>query len=130
MNLFIFCLIFVRLSLAQDEEFAIEPNENDDKDFETKAHLDPGTFYYILNGKNTVQGNAYTPTSQAGNVASSRPVWRPVFSNSFYSKPVVQPRKQQQQQPVQNTAWATPRPHSSIPYLTPKDIPEQLRILG
>ena len=57
----IFSIILTQhLSLADDdhealekyddteEEFGIEANEEEEKEFKTKAHFDPGTFYYVL----------------------------------------------------------------------------------
>lgn len=73
-------IFFVHLSWANDEEFGIEPHENEDKDnaFETKAHLDPGTFYYVINQDNSglTHVASSTGTVQAPQ-QSSRPVWRP-----------------------------------------------------
>ena len=61
-----FLLILLHLSFADDlvekheEEFGIEADENEDKEFKTKAHFDPGTFYYVLsqNPQNTKQYQA------------------------------------------------------------------------
>ena len=97
-----FLLILLHLSLADDlverheeEEFGIEVDEKEDKEFKTKAHFDPGTFYYVLsqNPQNPHQAQVAPLVPQPQ--TNSRPVWKTgrylcniicikVHVNSFY----------------------------------------------
>merc|ERR1712223_1359098 len=85
-----FLLILLHLSLADDlverheeEEFGIEVDEKEDKEFKTKAHFDPGTFYYVLsqNPQNPHQAQVAPLVPQPQ--SNSRPVWKTAFPNNF-----------------------------------------------
>ena len=92
-----------------EPEFGIEAHEEDQK-FETKAHFHPGTFYYVLKDNNGKKSQAQTQSSS-----------RPYFHQHF---PMFKPRIQ-----ASSALLSTPT-IPTLPPLTPKDIPEQLRLLG
>ena len=94
---FLFSIILSQhLSLADDdhealekyddteEEFGIEANEEEEKEFKTKAHFDPGTFYYVLskNPQKNVQFAAPVAPILSQTQTKTRPVWTP--SKCYY----------------------------------------------
>ena len=65
-----------------EEEFGVEATDDEQKEFETKAHYDPGTFYYVLKTEphqqsNNKQYRAQVATSSVQSQKNTRPVWKP-----------------------------------------------------
>merc|ERR1712018_77200 len=108
----------------EEEEFGIDDTQIDDKEFETKAHHTTGSFYYVLKNPPQTRRTNFVPPQQP-----ARPIWRPLFVNNQLPSQNVQnwPRK------VQTSFFVTtesPTTFPTLPPVTPKDIPEQLRLLG
>ena len=99
-------ILLQHLSLAEDdhealekyddaeEEFGIEANSEEEKEFKTKAHFDPGTFYYVLskNPQKNVQYAAQVAPILSQHQRKTRPVWGPSMlpMQQFI---VIQPKK-------------------------------------
>merc|ERR1711971_397126 len=115
------------LEKYDDEEFGIEAGEDENKEFKTKAHFDPGTFYYILsnNPQKNVQYAAQVAPTLGQAPKSTRPVWNYPVSHKQFSWP------QSHSPAIENTVKPPTRlPDTRLPLMTPKNIPEQLKILG
>jgi len=118
-------IILQHLSLANDnEEFGIEANEEEVRDFKSKAHFDTGTYFFVLNQDHGKSNAQYRSMLAKGPILNqrpknTRPTWN-THSGHNHGWPL--------------SPWITnsAKP-SAIKNLSPrplKNIPEQLRILG
>ena len=63
-----------------DEEFGIEANEEEERDFKSKAHFDPGTYFFVLNQDHGKSNAQYQSILSNGPIMgqiqkNTRPTW-------------------------------------------------------